>query len=296
MNMTTKLLVIINLLLAAVFAGMAANWYVHSENWKKRWDVDTRNLSGDLDLMKKEVFKQSVRASDAESALASQTAQVDSLQKESQSLASQLQVKEKEIQGQNLRISTLNDDLQSKESLLASKEESLNKLNQRNTELSHIAEVARGVAFNLNVKLAEIEDDLNNSNVKLGKAEETIAGLQDDGKRKDAMLKLVEDRYPRVFEEVSTNPKGYDHIVQGMVAAVRDNPQGQQDLVMLTVGADDHVQEGMEFIIYRGDQYIVKVQARKVMPDMVACWVVPESWNAQGLKIQQGDVAQNRLF
>lgn len=65
---------------------------------------------------------------------------------------------------------------------------------------------------------------------------------------------------------------------------------------MLTVGSDDQVQEGMEFIVYRGDQYIVKVRAKKVMPDMTACWVLPETWNASGMEVQEGDTAQNRLF
>jgi hypothetical protein len=32
------------------------------------------------------------------------------------------------------------------------------------------------------------------------------------------------------------------------------------------------------------------------MNDMVACRVIPESWNSNHLQIQQGDLAQNRLF
>lgn len=296
MNLTTKLLVIINLILAVFVAGVAATYYVTNENWKRRWDADTRNLSAQLLTVESEARKESFARRNAELALETTKAQIDSLAATNKTLTDDLKNKEKELANRDLRLANLNDDVQSLQDILAAKEESLGKVTARNSELNHIAQVSRGVAFSLNVKLAEIEDDLNNANVKITKSEETIATLQNEGKTMEAMLKLVEDRYPRVWTEINSDNAGYDHIVQGLVAAVRKNPQGQQDLVMLTVGADDNVQEGMEFIIYRGDQYVVKVRARKVMPDMVACWVQPETWNANGLKIEEGDVAQNRLF
>jgi hypothetical protein len=64
---------------------------------------------------------------------------------------------------------------------------------------------------------------------------------------------------------------------------------------MLTIGKEEAVEEGVEFIIFRGNQYVVKVRAEKVLNDMVACRVIPESWNAKGVKVQINDLAQNRL-
>jgi hypothetical protein len=29
--------------------------------------------------------------------------------------------------------------------------------------------------------------------------------------------------------------------------------------------------------------------------DMIACRIIPDSWNTNGLQVQQGDLAQNRL-
>ena len=83
--------------------------------------------------------------------------------------------------------------------------------------------------------------------------------------------------------------------LQAVVAAVRLNPQGKQDLVMLTIGKDAKIEEGVEFIIFRGNAYICRVRAEKVLNDMVACRVVGDSWNTNNLQIQQGDLAQNRL-
>jgi len=64
---------------------------------------------------------------------------------------------------------------------------------------------------------------------------------------------------------------------------------------MLTIGKEEGIEEGMEFIVFRGNQYVAKVRAERVINDMVACRVIPTSWNTNGVKIQQGDLAQNRL-
>ncbi|MFW5830107.1 MAG: hypothetical protein ACOCXA_07575, partial [Planctomycetota bacterium] len=166
----------------------------------------------------------------------------------------------------------------------------------RMSELNHIAQVSRAVAFQLSVKLAEVEDDLNNANTELHRRETSIHSLEQEMKRKDAQLALVQDRYPEVWRFLISEKVMSPLVIRAVVAAVRPNPEGQQDLVMLTVGEDVDVQEGMEFIIYRGKQYIVKVRAERVLDDMVACRVIQDTWNIKGAAIQQGDLAQNRLF
>ena len=65
--------------------------------------------------------------------------------------------------------------------------------------------------------------------------------------------------------------------------------------LLVREGKGDKVEEGVEFIIYRGGDYIVKVRADRVMNDMVSCRVIQDSWNTKGLKIQQNDLASNRL-
>ncbi|NRA38476.1 MAG: hypothetical protein HRU15_10075, partial [Planctomycetes bacterium] len=96
---------------------------------------------------------------------------------------------------------------------------------------------------------------------------------------------------------ISGETPGGTGVMTGVVAAVRPDPAtGEQHLVMISVGGDEKVQEGTEFIVYRGNQYIVKVRVQKVFPDMAACLIDPKSWNKQGLKVQLADSAQNRLF
>ena len=64
---------------------------------------------------------------------------------------------------------------------------------------------------------------------------------------------------------------------------------------MLSIGKEENVQEGQEFIIFRENKYICKVRVEKIMNDMAPARVIPSSWNTNGLTIQQGDQAANRL-
>ncbi|MBA2480906.1 MAG: sigma-70 family RNA polymerase sigma factor [Planctomycetes bacterium] len=77
----------------------------------------------------------------------------------------------------------------------------------------------------------------------------------------------------------------------GIVAAVRADPQGAQDLIMLAVGPDDRAQIGSEYRIHRDGKPIVSVRVERILIDMLACRVVAESWSSDGLQVQQGDIA-----
>ena len=64
---------------------------------------------------------------------------------------------------------------------------------------------------------------------------------------------------------------------------------------MMSIGEGDKVSEGSEFIIIRDNQYIVRMRAEKVLQGIVAGRVIPESWNTNGLQVQQGDLAVDQL-
>ncbi len=79
---------------------------------------------------------------------------------------------------------------------------------------------------------------------------------------------------------------------QGVVASV-----GQVDpwidWVMLTVS--DYIEPGDEFIIHRGDLYVVRVTVIETFPTMAACLIDKTSWNILGLDIELGDAAMQRM-
>ena len=139
-----------------------------------------------------------------------------------------------------------------------------------------------------------MEDDYNNATTALAKREEVIANLTKENDKNKAVLSLLKSRHPQTYNSLA-DEKGAAAFLQAVVAAVRLNPEGKQDLVMLTIGKDAKIEEGIEFIIFRGNSYVCRVRAEKVLNDMVACRVVGDSWNTNNLQIQQGDLAQNRL-
>jgi hypothetical protein len=61
-------------------------------------------------------------------------------------------------------------------------------------------------------------------------------------------------------------------------------------LVLLSAGRKQQVEEGYEFTIYRGPNFIARVKAEKVLPDITACRIIFEV-----AKIEKGDDAATRV-
>ena len=296
MNTVTKVFIILNLILALLVAYVVPVTYAYQENYKRRWAQDTTNLAEDLKIANDSALKASFDAKKFEVALNSANSDRRLLQGQVQEHESRIKTLVAEKATLNTQVADLNTTLNAQREQIRQLNDSLELERQRRAELNKIAQVARAVAFQLNVKLAEVEDDLNNAQAELTRRERTIFDLEEDAKRKNAYLALVRENHPNVYQEITSDVPPSDKVIRGVVAAVRTDPQGKQDLVMLTVGQDEGNREGMEFIIYRGNNYIVKVRAERVMGDMVAGRVIPDTWNARGDEIQQGDLAQNRLF
>jgi beta-lactamase regulating signal transducer with metallopeptidase domain len=117
---------------------------------------------------------------------------------------------------------------------------------------------------------------------RLREEELTLRRLQEERKFELENVKPAKKEAPAKF-------------ISGVVAAVRLNPQGQQDLVMLTLAKGDQVEAGVEFTISRGNEYIVRVRVEKTMGDMAACRVIQDSWNENRNQIQKDDQATNTL-
>ncbi|TVR13622.1 MAG: hypothetical protein EA401_06325 [Planctomycetota bacterium] len=296
MNTAIKVFIILNLLLALGFAYMQMLTYATRENWKRRWDQDTRNLAEELVAANRSTAIASHDKAVAEAATARAQNQIQGLTQTIEDQKSRLDQREADVVNLNLRISKQDEQIQAQILQIQNLNETLATTRQRNSELNNIAAVARAVAHELDVRLAELEDDFNNAQVELRRREQSIARMEEDINRKDARLALVRERHRGVYDEITSDEPPSAEIIEGMVAAIHNDPSGRQDLVMITVGRNADIRPNMEFIILRGDQYIVKVRVDRVLDDMAACRVIPETWNTRGHTIQQGDLVQNRLW
>ncbi len=294
MSLAVKILVILNLVLAMVVAVVTMQDYATSENWKRRWDADSKALYEQLKDTKDQVTSLSFDKARGEALVMISGARISEREAKVKELETSLTEKSAEITRLSQELNQKSQEIAALREQNQSNAASLELARQNANEKTHIAQVARGAAFQLNVKLAEVEDELNNTKASLTQCEEKYNRLEKESNKDKALLAIVKERHPQIWARIA-DEKQSAVFLQGVVAAVQADPQGKQDLVVLTLGRNDKVEEGTEFIIHRGGKYIVRVRVEKVLTDMVSCRIIPDSWNKEGLDVKQGDSAQNRL-
>lgn len=295
MSNAVKILLVVNLLLAIVVAVVTMMEYATGENWKRRWDSDTKQLQAHVTDSDNQVTKLSYEVAQAQAQKLVAEATIGTLIATNKQIDADRTEKAADISRLTQEVTQKSQEIVSLRDVTQSLNSSLENARQNANEKTHIAQVARSAAFQLNVKLAENEDDLNNTKTKLTQTEEEFVRLTKDNNQQKALLAILKERHPRIWSEIA-DEKQSAAFLQGIVAAVKTDAQGKQDLVVLTVGRSSAaIEEGTEFIIFRGGKYIVRARVEKVLSDMISCRVIPESWNKEGLDIKQGDTAQNRL-
>lgn len=294
MSLALRIFIVLTLVMTLAFMFIQMTLFATRENWKRRWDGDTKAMAAELKQATQMIAAETYNRVRAEAQITNLNTEITAAQAKAKDLEGQ-------ISERASRITTLEGDLQrARTDFNAMKEdyekqgESLTMVRQRNGELTNIASVARAVAFNLNVKLAEIEDDLNNLQTEHTRSLESFEKVSTELKQANAFIAQTREKFPQVYESLKDD-KGSTKMLRGVIAAVRLNPQGQQEFVMLSIGKEEGIEEGQEFIVYRDSKYICKVRIERVMNDMAPARVIPSSWNTNGLTIQQGDQAANRL-
>ncbi len=293
MNLTAKILVVLILVMTLAFMFVQMSVFAYRENWKRRWNEDTTELRKSLTVVEQRAASESYQRAAAEADKSVIAAQLQSTQADLDKARSEIQARNDTINGLEDKNRQAEVTIKAQDERIQAQLASLEAVRKRNTELNHIAQVSRGVAFQLNVKLAEIEDDLNAAVSANTEANEQLTALRGEKSRYEGILGRLRDMNPETYRRVVDEKGG--PLLEGVVAAVNKNPQGQQDLVMLTVGTADGVEPGVEFTVYRGGEYICRVRAERMFNGMVGARVIPESWNAKNLEIRQGDLAANHL-
>ena len=89
---------------------------------------------------------------------------------------------------------------------------------------------------------------------------------------------------------------GIEAILSGLVSppidALVEEVDSNLKLVVLSVGRQDEVKEGVEFTIYREDKFVGKVRVNKVYENLAGARVL---FTAEGSDIRQGDRATTRI-
>ena len=123
--------------------------------------------------------------------------------------------------------------------------------------------------------------DLEKAQTDLRVARTEYKGLSEELDTKTLLVQVYETRYGAI----AGTPRP---VIDAMVNAV----DTEEKLVVLSVGRDDKVEPGYDFTVYRGDQYIGKVQVIKVYPNLSGARITVLK---EGAQIQRGDKASTRL-
>jgi chromosome segregation ATPase len=294
MSLALRIFIVLTLVMTLAFMFIQMTLFATRENWKRRWDSETKALATELKSSTQALTSESAGRVRAENQVAALQNDRVADQAKLKELEGQITERAAKIQNLDRDLAKAQTDFNALKEDYQTQSKSLDMVRQRNGELTNIASVARAVAFNLNVKLAEVEDDLNNLQTEHTRSLENLEKTIAERKQADAFVSQVREKFPKVYEALADG-QGTTAVLRATVAAVRPNNQGQQEFVMLSIGKEESVQEGQEFIIFRENKYICKVRVEKIMNDMAPARVIPSSWNTNGLTIQQGDQAANRL-
>ncbi len=289
MNLAVKIFIVLNLVLCVVFAAVQMNTYATSENWKRRWDQDTKkNIDDRNDAIKLatdkgvEAERAKNRIVDLETLVGDKTAEIAKLGKDIATADGNIKGLNETVRRNETNFNALNDSY-------ISQGQSLEKVRLRMSELNHIAQVSRAAAFQVNVKLAEVEDDLNNEVAKNTKLMEENDASKKKVNEQEAFIAFIRDNFPEQYKAATTTGHGAVP-VNAVVTFIKTDPQGRQDTVILSIG-QSQVQPGAELLIHRGSTFLVKVRVYAVNKDSATCRVIPDTWNSKQTAIQIGDLA-----
>ncbi|MFC1479026.1 hypothetical protein ACFL6F_00365 [Planctomycetota bacterium] len=147
-------------------------------------------------------------------------------------------------------------------------------------------------------ELAEVIAELNELKAKHKSLLQNYKQSEEKLRVSRHIIKTWQKKYNIEEEIIGSVPV---EVIEGKVVAISKNKEsGHDELVMLSVGRQDKVQVGFEFVIFRGETYICKVVIKKVFEDSAVGMVIPESVarddRDETQRVKQYDSASTQVF
>lgn len=278
MNLVGKIFVGVIALMSVVCLTLSVVSYASHHNWKEK----SVELSKQLDDAKKQQQLLLSQKSDLESRISS----------EKQSyLASveALTTKVNNLEQNNQLLLQKNDELQ------ADLDNRLAIIETNNVQIGDLRQqlsVASDDLANAQQLRATYLQDLARTMEKLHELSATNGDLSE----KNADLVQLYDEALTVLNQngLSSDPADYGDLpqfaVQGTVEVVRE---GNDGLLMISIGSDDGLTEHNKLNVRRGDSYLGKIEVVTLEPNRAVCKVLPEY--RQGV-IMEGDDVYSQNF
>ena len=287
MSALAKVFVVFVFMLSILFFGTSATLYLTREDWAKNYDEFKEEVTKSVDELKDRNETLKGERDDLEDAL--RLVSEDELQK-----AGTIQKLRNELKGKNAQIADIeakrdeainaktatdnvNASLVSQNTTLTGQ---LDQAHDKRDDAIDAQKVANAEKFLMKRDLDATTQELHQARVEHNTLSEKFDSL--------------ELAYGAVEKKLGKD--GIEAILSGLVSPPIDALVVELDsnlnLVVLSVGSQDEVKEGVEFTIYREDKFVGKVRVSKVYANLAGARVL---FTAEGSDIRQGDRATTRI-
>ncbi|MDO5309350.1 MAG: hypothetical protein Q4G03_07650 [Planctomycetia bacterium] len=278
MNTVGKIFVGIIALMSVVCLTVSVLSYASHHNWKEKSD---------------ELQKQLKAAQDEKSSLNAQktelTQKINDASEEYAKSVDALKTYAEELKSENDELKKQNEQLTSerelRENMVYSNDQHIADLRQQLSVTSNDLAEAQQLRANYLQTLAQTLEKLHN-----------LSAIHGDLKEQNDELVQLYDQAVVVLQQhgLEADPSKYTELpkfqVQGVISQLSD--QGD-DLVQITIGSDDGLNEHNMLDVRRGNSYLGRLEVLTVEPNRAICKIVPEF--RQGI-MKEGDDVYSQKF
>ncbi len=284
MSVLGKVFVVVNLILSMAFVGWAATMLGQADDWKaqhtelkKSTDEQIADLQKSVQDITAERNAHDRVKSEKEAENRQLTTQNEDLKQRVSGLESEKGRLESSVEEINVKIGQFRENQQQAQARIT-------QLEGENDTMQQTANQARDDEANARQNAARLQEELNTANETITGLTVQLVDMQSNTEELENIIAAVNAVNPELIASLGTAaPK-----IDGKITGVRD----EFGYVQISVGADDGVQAGFSFDVFRGRTYLARVQVRDVLPDVSWAKITMQ---ADGEAIRVGDDATTRL-
>lgn len=285
MSPIAKIFSVVNLVLAGLFLGWAANALSTNAEYKSKYDAEAAAHKAAREQLGTEKSALLTQKQEAET-------QAVRLRSEKDEADRNREAVEKDLQSERAKNGTMNASLTTLSTQIGAIEDSRNKLQadkDKAQQASHDAEKAKDAAV---AKQLEAEQKLSQADSELSKAKLMIADLEKANTSLEKEKKSVDTQLSTVLAATNSTMTDFTAmpLIEGRVLDISTSIE--PGLVAINKGEADGVKRGFTFELYDGKTYKGQARVEYVHPNMCSAILLR---TVRGEKIRQGDNASTRL-
>lgn len=287
MSIMTKVFIVIQALLVMAYLGVSASLYQHRRDWRtgyqklrERYALFARYSAQQIKLQEASATEKQKGIEARSKTIAQLKSQLDDVLSEyhtkSQDLT-QSRIQEGRTQENNNKYRMSNDDLA----------EEIAKLDQRLGELNRDVEEAKTNRKVVELQVARLLAQKFDMESNLGELRREFVEARKDLRNAEVMIALTQEQGVDYTTLLDGPPVP---LIRGAVVVVKGDVE--PGLVLINIGAQDEVEVGFKFSVYREAEYVGRIIVEKVLTDNAACSI---EFVSEGQAVQVGDRVTTRI-